>query len=863
LIGGLPAGTYSLTVEAAGFQRTVMSEIPVRTNATAQADLILNIGTVSATVDVSSGSAETVNSTDAQISVSGARTTSSSMVLNGLDATKLMGLRPGITVVTKSGERDTPRLREYFPETLLWRPEVITNADGKAEVKFRMADNITTWKMYTIASTKNGKVGFAEKEVTAFQAFFVDLDPPKFLTEGDEIFLPTQVRNYTEKKQRVGVTMSTADWFSFIGCENAGTRAPLPACDKNGQKKDVDVASGQSENAVFGFKAIMPVKAGKQRVTAIAETDSDAIERPVTVRPDGREIVATESRYFNGSTRFDLNFPTNALPRTQKAELKIYPNLMAHVAESIEGLLKRPYGCGEQTISSTYPNVMILKFAGTGERRRIAAETERTASKYLQDGYDRLVGYQAADGGFSYWGGKDESDLALTAYALRFLADASAFVAVDPAVVEKAENWLIAQQRADGTWNRKYRWETIADEGRAKSLTTYIARTLAMIKAVGVFNAKTQRRDDAKAEPPASAGGETSQTKSAAALTKALSYLRLRNSQIDDPYSLALLGLALHDSGDKELAGVIADKLATLGRDEAGGTYWNLESNTVFNGWGTAGRIETTALVTQLLMKLNLGDAETPSDRKYEPLVAKAMIFLLKNKDRYGVWYSTQTTINVLDAFVASLGTNNSEASQTVDVILNGETIRTVEVGPDKLDQIVVELSDKLTATSNTVELRGGSGALMAQLVANHYIGWQDADQSGRTVNQSRALSFDYKCDRTDAAIMQEIACSVSTERVGFRGYGMLLAEIGTPPGADVSRESLTAAMENDWSISKYEVLPDRIRVYMWAKAGGTKINFKFRPRYGINAQTPASVVYDYYNPEAQAVNAPIRFIVR
>ncbi len=603
-------------------------------------------------------------------------------------------------------------------------------------------------------------------------------------------------------------------------------------------------------------------------MTAIAETDSDAIERPVTVRPDGREIVGSESRYFNGSTRFDLNFPANALPRTQKAELKIYPNLMAHVAESVEGLLQRPYGCGEQTISSTYPNVMILKFAGTGERRRIDAETERTARKYLQEGYDRLVGYQVTDGGFSYWGGKDEPDFALTAYALRFLADASAFVSVDPAVVERAENWLIAQQRADGSWNRKYRWETVADEARAKSLTTYIARTLAMIKAAAaVSNAKLQ--SDAKSVPPASAGGETSrqedrsQAKSVAALTKALGYLRLRNSQIDDPYSLALLGLALYDSGDNEMAAVIADKLVTLGRDEAGGTYWNLESNTVFNGWGTAGRIETTALVTQLLIKLNRQDAETKGKGKYESLVANAMIFLLKNKDRYGVWYSTQTTINVLDAFVTSLAANENGASQNVDVILNGETIRSIEISPDKLDQIVVELNGKLTAAANTVELRGGNGALMAQLVANHYIGWQDSDQSGRAVNQSRALNFDYKCDRTDAAIMQEIACSVSTERIGFRGYGMLLAEIGTPPGADVSRESLATAMENDWSISKYEVLPDRIRVYMWAKAGGTKINFKFRPRYGINAQTPASVVYDYYNPEAQAVNAPIKFVVK
>jgi uncharacterized protein YfaS (alpha-2-macroglobulin family) len=65
-----------------------------------------------------------------------------------------------------------------------------------------MADNITTWKMYVIASNKKGKIGVAEKEITAFQPFFVDLDPPKFLTEGDEIFLPSQVRNYTDKRSR-------------------------------------------------------------------------------------------------------------------------------------------------------------------------------------------------------------------------------------------------------------------------------------------------------------------------------------------------------------------------------------------------------------------------------------------------------------------------------------------------------------------------------------------------------------------------------------------------------------------------------------------------------------------------------------
>ncbi|HNU09459.1 MAG TPA: hypothetical protein PKO33_16950, partial [Pyrinomonadaceae bacterium] len=61
-------------------------------------------------------------------------------------------------------------------------------------------------------------------------------------------------------------------------------------------------------------------------------------------------------------------------------------------------------------------------------------------------------------------------------------------------------------------------------------------------------------------------------------------------------------------------------------------------------------------------------------------------------------------------------------------------------------------------------------------------------------------------------------------------------------------------------AIGRYEVLPDRLQLYLWAKPGGTKFSFSFKPRYGINAQTPASVLYDYYNEEAKATVAPIRF---
>jgi hypothetical protein len=52
----------------------------------------------------------------------------------------------------------------------------------------------------------------------------------------------------------------------------------------------------------------------------------------------------------------------------------------------------------------------------------------------------------------------------------------------------------------------------------------------------------------------------------------------------------------------------------------------------------------------------------------------------------------------------------------------------------------------------------------------------------------------------------------------------VFLAEIGLTPGADVHRASLETAMKSsDWAISQYDVLPDRVRVYLWPRAGGVK----------------------------------------
>ena len=146
-----------------------------------------------------------------------------------------------------------------------------------------------------------------------------------------------------------------------------------------------------------------------------------------------------------------------------------------------------------------------------------------------------------------------------------------------------------------------------------------------------------------------------------------------------------------------------------------------------------------------------------------------------------------------------------------------------------------------------------------ASLITSYYLPWADSQATNEENFRSgptRALRLKAGFDHNSGKPGDRIHCSVEVERIGFQGYGMMLAEIGLPPGAEVDRASLEES-------GSYEVQPDRIVFYLWPQAGGTKLGFDFRLRYRMEAMTAPSRVYDYYNPEESATVAPVRFTVR
>lgn len=532
---------------------------------------------------------------------------------------------------------------------------------------------------------------------------------------------------------------------------------------------------------------------------------------------------------------------------------------MAHVIEGIEGIMQRPYGCGEQTISSTYPSLLALR---AYKRSGVANSTQGKALRYLQQGYERLINYRVADGGFSYWA-NDTADLALTGYALRFLNDAKEFITVDDELISSTREWIIKQQRADGTWPAKYYWSSDGDTKQTQALTAYIARVLAT----------TARNSDA-------AGDRQPDETRPTPLTLALDYLRQRANQHKDPYLLSAYVLASLDANERTRAAEAIGLILALRQDGNGMTSWSSESGTPFHGWGRTERIETTALAVQALRMFDQAESVPAASATNMSIADQGVLYLLDNKDRYGVWLSTQATVNVLDALISTLNSQNASGGSKVnpnlrtgddlaEILVNGRHATTVTLPPP--DQVTgplqIDISQFLSESINSVSIRraNAKGQAAIQMIQTYYVPWNFASANQSTNAAASALRLAVSYNKTETEVGAEVTCKVEAQRMNTMGYGMLLAEIGLPPGADVDRESLEKAMkESAWGgLTQYDVLPDRVIVYLWPRSGGTHFEFKFRPRFGLTAKTAPSLLYDYYNPDARTDLAPTRFVVR
>ena len=706
-----------------------------------------------------------------------------------------------------------PRVRKFFPETLLWQPQILTDENGSAKLEVPLADSITTWRLSGSAISEDGRLGSMEKGIRVFQDFFIDIDFPVELTQNDEVAVPIAIFNYLDRPQTVEIDIKSAPWFEFTG--------------KAAGKQIVTLSANSVSNATCQLRALKP-GAGKLTVFAKGEQLTDAVERVVTVNPNGRKVeTAVNGRLNNGSASEKILIPDDSIEGGNDLYLKIYPGAFSQVVEGMDSIFQMPYGCFEQTSSTTYPNILTLNYMQ--ETGQIVPEIEMKALNFINIGYQRLLSYEVDGGGFD-WFGNPPAHTVLTAYGLMEFVDMAEVYEIDQTVIERTREWLMSKQADNGSWEPPNRG--IAEGAINNFQGNQTLRTTAYI-----------------AWAIARAGGQEK-------LDSAVAYLVQNCTNTDDPYTLAICAQVFHEVGKKQEANKLFLRLDETVKtdDDTHFAWWSAAGEGLTHGRGESFDIETTAIVAQafLAARHNVGTAH------------KALSWLIDQKDPRGTWHSTQATVQAMRALLAGAITDGAGVSEgDIDLTFhaNGAEAGSLTISDENRDVYhLISLSNWVKKGVNIVDIEIDQAANLAyQIVAIHH-NPVDVENATDEASGNELLTIETNYSTTQLATKDKLEVSVELSYHRPESAPMTLVDFGIPPGFEIVAKSFEALVEKG-IIKRFAVNGKQVTLYFDSIPGGgetTDFAYRLRAKFPVKVQAPAVVAYQYYEPEIRDQSVPV-----
>lgn len=177
-------------------------------------------------------------------------------------------------------------LRENFAETAFFYPALVTNEAGDVAFSFTMPESNTTWKLQLLAQTEDLKYGYLSREIITSKPLMVTPNLPRFLRQGDEVTITTQVSNQSG---------ATIDGRASLELFDPDNDQPVICLTKS--QKPFTLPADSTTTVSWSFK--VPAAAGGVigcRIVADSDKGSDGEQHLIPVLSN--EILVTESTPF-------------------------------------------------------------------------------------------------------------------------------------------------------------------------------------------------------------------------------------------------------------------------------------------------------------------------------------------------------------------------------------------------------------------------------------------------------------------------------------------------------------------------------------------------------------------------------------
>ena len=686
---------------------------------------------------------------------------------------------------------EVSRVRQFFPETWLWT-DVMTDEMGQASMPVEAPDSITTWMLRGVALSQEHGLGIAEAELRVFQPFFLQVDLPYAAVRGEEFPVKVALYNYLDTPQKFFVELEERDDFDLL----------------NVASKSVTVAASDIGSLEFRIRLTdlgqVPIK-----VTARSTEAADAVVKDLLVEPEGVGHETVENMILSPGETITVNnaAPVGSIPGSSRTRVTLTGSYLSQTLEGLEGLLRMPFGCGEQNMILFAPNVFVAEYLEKSDQ--LKPEVMAKAEHLMITGYQRELTYRRSDGSFSAFGDSDrEGSLWLTAFVLKTFNQAQGHIYMDDEVLRDAAAWILKHQRDDGSFKPVgflHHQELLGGLRGNTALTAYTAIALQEAGEVG-------------------------------RAAKAREYLAGKLDAIEEPYTMAIVAYALA-LGHSSQAGDAYDKLMSMAILDGNGLHWGNVPTPVYkkgkpNRPGRNAAVETTGYA--MLALLEQGDRVSASS---------AARWLVSQRNAFGGFGSTQDTVVGLQALIQFATHARFDVDMTVN-LESGDWVRQIaidETNADLVNVLDVPIGDSLVISTK------GSGEVVAQVVRRF---------NRPEVDLQPVSMFDievtYSADQIEVNDRIKVTSFVRFTPPVPAEAGMVVLDVSVPTGFAPVVEGIKKLVSGNAKIKRFDLAGRKVILYIedLAPEESLRIQFDAVALYPVRAQPVTSQVYSYYNPQ-------------
>jgi alpha-2-macroglobulin len=330
-------------------------------------------------------------------------------------------------VIGGGGEEGDVQLetRKNFIATPLWLGTGLTDSQGKLSTSFTAPDNLTRYRIMAVASEGTSRFGSTESPLIVSKPLMIEPVIARFARVNDEFLVKALVHNTTADAGTATVTLTLDSKADFITEQRPFVLISTKASDSSPEGKtwtrQIQLAAGQSMTLSYPVKittlgdtcwnwSVQTNQWPKGIALNDATVSQLKVEHPM---PQLRDV-----RYFALNPNTPIENALGAVsPQVLEGEqgevdLQISGSRLPEVQDALDYVLQYPYGCVEQTSSSTIPWIAMQ-----GLEEFFPQLQQRDGKAAIQAGVNRLSSMITERGGLSYWPGGSDPDLFGSAYA--------------------------------------------------------------------------------------------------------------------------------------------------------------------------------------------------------------------------------------------------------------------------------------------------------------------------------------------------------------------------------------------------------------------------------------------------------------